>query len=75
MNCWEFKECGREKGGKNAEKLGQCPAWPDHGTHCARITGTLCGGEVQGCFAQKLSNCLRCDFYQSEDYERKAPKK
>ena len=26
MNCWEFQECGRERGGKKANELGTCPA-------------------------------------------------
>lgn len=68
MNCWEFKKCGREKGGAKASELGVCPAYPDHGQTCARIAGTFCGGEVQGSFATKLHNCMKCDFYNSEHY-------
>ncbi len=59
MNCWEFKKCAREK---------NCPAYPDHGTQCARVAGTLCGGKVQGIFAMKLSSCLQCEFYRSPHY-------
>jgi len=70
MKCWEFKNCGREAGGVNAKELGVCPAYPDHGAHCARIAGTLCGGKVQGSFAMKLASCMKCDFFMSEDYER-----
>ena len=70
MNCWEFKGCGREAGGAKAKELGVCPAYPSHGTHCARIAGTLCGGKVQGSFAMKLVNCMQCDFYKSPDYDR-----
>jgi hypothetical protein len=70
MNCWEFKKCGREKGGAKAAELGQCPAYPDRGHSCARIAGTLCGGKVQGSFAMKLANCLQCDFYQSMHYDK-----
>ncbi len=69
MNCWEFKKCGREKGGKNAEELGICPAYPDHGTHCAHVAGTFCKGEVQGTFAQK-KDCRYCSFFYSENYDR-----
>lgn len=68
MNCWEFKKCGREAGGKNALELGVCPAYPDKGDSCAIISGTFCGGKVQGSFAQKLGDCLKCDFYKSEHY-------
>ena len=28
------------------------------------VTGTLCGGEIQGKFAQKEMNCLQCEVYQ-----------
>ena len=70
MNCWEFKKCGRENGGVNARELGECPAIPEHGKHCARVAGTMCGGEVQGSFATKLHNCMKCDFYKSPHYDK-----
>ena len=70
LNCWEFKKCGREDGGVNAVELGVCPAYPDNGRLCARIAGTLCGGTVQGTFAQKLGNCMQCDFYRSSHYDK-----
>lgn len=70
MNCWEFKNCGREKGGSNENQFGFCPAYPSYGKHCARIAGTMCEGEVQGSFATKLANCLKCDFYQSNHYDK-----
>jgi len=62
--CWEAKNCGRIPGGAEAAKLGVCPAYPNHGTNCSSVTGTLCGGKVQGSFAQKLGDCADCDFYQ-----------
>lgn len=75
QNCWEYKNCGRQPGGAKAAELGICPAAVEERTHgvnggknggraCWAITGTLCGGKVQGIFAQKLSNCLKCEFYQ-----------
>jgi hypothetical protein len=70
MNCWEFKKCGREEGGAKAVLLGVCPAYPDFGDICARIAGTLCGGVVQGTFAAKVANCMRCEFYKSPSYNR-----
>jgi hypothetical protein len=72
MNCWEFKKCGREKGGAKAEELGVCPAYPKHGKTCAKIAGTFCGGKVQGTFASKLANCLVCEFYKSPQYNKAA---
>jgi hypothetical protein len=70
MNCWEFKKCGREKGGAKAAELGVCPAWPDHGRHCAWIAGTLCGGKVQGTLAMKVASCMQCEFFKSQHFER-----
>jgi len=73
-NCWEFKNCGREPGGKHASALGVCPATTDdrlNGVHggknsgraCYMIAGTLCGGKVQGTFGMKYKSCEQCDFY------------
>lgn len=75
QNCWEFKGCGREPGGSKIQELGVCPAASEKradGTHggtnggraCWAVAGTLCGGQVQGTFAAKMGNCLRCSFYQ-----------
>ena len=70
MNCWEYKNCGREQGGSKEQEMGRCPAFPDHGKHCARVAGTFCGDIVQGSFAEKLADCMSCDFYQSEHYDK-----
>ncbi|MGO8782449.1 MAG: hypothetical protein ACLPRH_12610 [Syntrophobacteraceae bacterium] len=35
------------------------------------MAGTLCGGKVQGSFAMKLANCMKCEFYQGPDYNNK----
>ena len=72
LNCWEFKQCGREAGGAKARELGVCPAYPDHGHDCARLAGTLCGGKVQGSFANKITSCLKCKFYNSPNYARES---
>ena len=68
MNCWEFKQCGRQAGGARAAELGVCPAYPNDGRSCARVAGTLCGGQVQGSFAVKLASCMACEFYRSPHY-------
>ncbi len=70
MNCWEFMKCGRERGGRHAGALGVCPAYPHHGTDCARVVGTLCKGRVQEEFAVKIRDCQGCAFYRSEHYAR-----
>ncbi|MGX9728068.1 MAG: two-CW domain-containing protein [Candidatus Electronema sp. VV] len=75
MNCWEYNKCGRERGGLNARLHGICPAWPDNGQQCARVAGTFCGGKVQGTFVMKLLSCMKCEFYQSEHYDKTYGKK
>ena len=70
MNCWEYMECGRELGGSRAEELGVCPAYPDNGSNCARIAGTLCGGQVQGTAAMKLGACIKCQYFLSEHFNK-----
>jgi methyl-accepting chemotaxis protein len=75
LNCWEFKKCNREPGGTKAAELGVCPAATDlahegvnygqkAGRYCWKVTGTLCGGNVQGSFANKLTSCMACDFFK-----------
>ncbi len=75
QNCWEYKKCGRQQGGNNAEELGVCVASTEPRTNeinggtnggraCWALAGTLCGGKVQGTFAMKMANCMQCDFYQ-----------
>jgi hypothetical protein len=82
-NCWEFMECGREVGGPRAEEQGVCLAATEtrlDGIHggknggraCWAVCGTLCGGEVQGSFAEKMGSCKSCNFYKqvfNEDIE------
>ncbi len=76
QNCWEFKECGREAGGKSVAEFGVCPATEETrlnnvhggknaGRACWVIAGTFCGDKAQGTFAQKEKTCLICDFYKS----------
>lgn len=74
MNCWEFFSCGREHGGGRENELGVCLAAAAGelnglndgacgGRCCWAIAGTFCGGMVQGTYAQKLGDCLKCDFH------------
>jgi hypothetical protein len=75
INCWEFKKCGREKGGSKVDELGICPAsvelrldgiheGENSGRACWVIAGSMCGGRVQGSFANKYGNCVICDFFK-----------
>ena len=73
LNCWEHKKCGRGPGGVNVQQLGVCPVTTANnldtahggknaGRACWVVAGSLCGGKVQGTYAEKLMNCWRCDF-------------
>lgn len=79
IRCWEFKNCGREPGGRNAEDLGVCPVTvnedlegcSDTENICSRCwteVGTLCGGEVQGLYAKKVGSCLKCDYFDKTNF-------
>jgi len=81
-NCWEFKKCGREVGGATVSELAVCPAATEPRTNginngknggraCWALAGTLCGGKVQGSFAAKVGNCMKCEFYQLVGMEEK----
>ncbi len=75
QNCWEVMKCGRGPGGARVAELGSCPAATEvsgnglnHGKSggriCWSVAGTLCGGQVQGTFAEKRVSCLTCDFFK-----------
>jgi len=83
LNCWEFKKCGREEGGAKVSEFGVCPSVTEKrldGVHggknagraCWVVAGSMCGGKLQGTFAQKYENCQLCDFYQKVKEEEGA---
>ncbi|HET6443816.1 MAG TPA: hypothetical protein VFI27_04470 [candidate division Zixibacteria bacterium] len=74
LNCWEFMECGREPGGFNVDEGGICRSsiasrydginggkWA--GRFCWPVAGTNCNGDLQGTFAEKIKDCLKCPFF------------
>lgn len=74
-NCWEVKNCGQHPGSAKADELGVCPAAIETkanginggingGRACWAIAGTFCDGKIQGTYAQKLIDCIECDFYR-----------
>ena len=74
MNCWEFHRCEREPNGKKVGEFGVCPAATTKHAHginnginagraCWVVSGSLCGGSIQGKYAEKLGGCLKCDFF------------
>jgi hypothetical protein len=55
VRCWEFKECAVKE---------QCPAYPDKGFACWTVEGTLCRGEKQGGYSEKVGACRTlCQYY------------
>ena len=80
LNCWEYKQCGRELGGARAQELGVCPvSLPGQldgtnegrfqGRICWAVAGTFCEGEVEGTSARSLATCLECDFLDRVHFE------
>jgi len=80
QNCWEIMNCGREPGGKNVGELGICRVplsgigdgfneGKNRGRICWAITGTFCGGEIQGTYAKKLKSCETCPAFKKTKEE------
>ncbi len=60
-NCWEFMNCP-------SEACEACPAYPDHGRECWKITSTRCkGGKfVKATLEEKILYCRNeCYFYKT----------
>ena len=91
QNCWEFKKCGLGPDSANTIKIQTCPAalpgsydGINKGVHAGRfcwaVSGTLCGGKIQGNFAGKLGSCIHCDFLkhvndeEGRDFKLSPPK-
>lgn len=67
LNCWEFKECGRETGGRNAAQLGVCPAATTEqadGIHGGKAGGRCCWVTAGLSSVDKFDECHSCDFYE-----------
>ncbi|MDP2167258.1 MAG: hypothetical protein Q8J64_02870 [Thermodesulfovibrionales bacterium] len=80
QNCWQFKDCGREPGGRYSND-GICPASVEnrlHGSHggqnagraCWVVPKTPCSENSQN-FELKYRECSRCNFYKKVRYEEK----
>ncbi|NWF97851.1 MAG: response regulator [Nitrospirae bacterium] len=53
VSCSESLDC----------KKTTCPCYGQRNIRCWQISGTHCGGEIQGDFAQKLGRCEHCPVY------------
>jgi diguanylate cyclase (GGDEF)-like protein len=59
VRCWEKKGCNKQ----------DCPAHSKPKCRCWLVAGTMCGGEVQGVFAQKYKSCTECSVYTDAVYK------
>lgn len=77
QNCWEFKNCGREPGGRKTKEEGVCPAatfeladgfneGKNGGRACTYIVGTLCSEDIRNTIdvRDKERFCCECPFYK-----------
>ncbi|NIQ37981.1 MAG: transcriptional regulator [Proteobacteria bacterium] len=56
--CWVVQACP-------AEVRERCPAWEfDSGDFCWFINGTVCQGEAQGSWDEKMIICRSCDVFR-----------
>jgi len=73
LNCWEFKNCGREKGGLLVDQLGECPvasALSFDGHNGGIAAGRACwmvATETRLCCNHgggRRGSCQACEFYR-----------
>ncbi|MBV6342016.1 hypothetical protein HWQ67_10500 [Candidatus Magnetobacterium casensis] len=75
QNCWEYKLCGRQPGGKNADKFGICPVTTaeafdglhggtNAGRACWAVAVPLADSDTKGGIANKIKHCTTCSFHQ-----------
>ncbi|HWR83715.1 MAG TPA: hypothetical protein VN285_10455 [Candidatus Deferrimicrobium sp.] len=78
LNCWQFKNCGREKGGLAATLYGECPV--STAMELDGLNGGIGGGRAcwmvpaAVCRQEKGRRgrghpCLVCEFYQRVIFE------
>ncbi len=58
-DCWVIQNCPMEL-------RRNCPAWEFQSGHlCWFINGTICQGEVQKSWHEKMSMCRQCEVFRS----------
>ena len=58
-NCWVIKKC-------TTDQKKKCPAWEFHaGKLCWFINGTICAGQEQQSWREKMEICRDCEVLQS----------
>ena len=78
LNCWEYKNCGREKGGLMVGVLGECPVATamqcdgmNEGIAAGRVCWTLknSGNRLAECGHGMGHPCHTCEFYRRVVHE------
>ncbi|MDF1544676.1 MAG: hypothetical protein P1R58_06190 [bacterium] len=72
LNCWEYKNCGREAGGLMADALGECPvsrAMKFDGLNGGKAAGRACWMVPNSACRlnrgrQRIPACHNCEFYK-----------
>lgn len=64
INCWEFKQCGREPGGKRVDELGVCPVAVE-----ASVDG-MKSGKNGGRVCWVVKNLLELSMEDNSSYEK-----
>ena len=75
VNCWDYKQCGLGPGGEHVAERGLCPcaesgpydgrnAGTFAGRFCWKVEGSLCYDTIQATAADKMTTCIRCDFFK-----------
>ena len=79
LNCWEFKNCGREANGLLVGVLGECPAstaMKFDGLNGGKAAGRACWMVENACGRDprqpsgQRSQCCECDFYKRVLFEQ-----
>jgi len=80
LNCWDYQRCGREPEGERscdavcpastADSLHGANGGTNGGRACWVVTGTLCDGQTQGSYEEKIHECRKCAFYNRVEVEQ-----
>ncbi|MBD3305200.1 helix-turn-helix domain-containing protein [candidate division KSB3 bacterium] len=59
ISCWTVKHCPEDR-------KEQCPAWEfQAGRSCWFVNGTICKGELQDNWQEKMKICRSCEVFKS----------
>jgi DNA-binding XRE family transcriptional regulator len=57
-NCWTIKKCP-------PQRKKRCPAWEfNSGKLCWFISGTICQGDIQPTWKEKMKICRSCEVFE-----------